>query len=681
MAKFCLIPSLAKTFKEAVDNGTINTDVLAKMPSDKRRDFIADYVGKENAKQVNASFESKLILKDIKAGLERWVNSLSNSTPKVKADLYTPIANISSILEKAATDSFLEDLAFTKLGFDVTEDEALEITRLSKNVSESKESVKNSILKNGYTKASEDERMNLGVNKVMFENYINKLKKSSTSLSLTDRLKPKNWGKTVSDILGATKGVVASLTSHAPLKHGFMSLFEDPKDWAKNYVSQFSDAFKSIKGENVMDSIRTEGYSRENSINGIYDKWIPGELSKSNEEYHSDIPSKIPIAGKLFNASKVMFDGFNLKMRMDLVDHYVNVVKKMGLDPNDPDTAKSWGKLAIDQTGGKSKSGSPLESQFLFSERLLRSQAQNLTAHLFDKDATPEVKAQAAKTLAKMVFGVAAVMVAANAMAPGSIELDPRSSNFGTIKLGNTRYDISGGMKGLVTLAARLATFSTKSSTSNKVSKLGSGTLQESFQTVLGDFLTGRASPVVQAFVDLGDGTTFSGQPVTVGSEISDLIEPIPLNTYQSLAPDPQANVIATMIAQQLGVMSTTYSSVSSEYPASVNKVLSRLSSKGFPANITPVEQSTEFTALKQEIPSDKYQEALSKYSTDLNNNLEQLVTSPDFTLLPISAPGDTLTKQKAIDNVKNETVKSVAYQYGYTPLKDKTPTVYETTP
>lgn len=582
-AGICLPPKIVDNFKVALVSGKINPERLAKMTSDERHALFSDIVGEGNAKFVNSSFESKMLLKNQQQGYLTWAKNLTGVKPAVKRDLVSRIERMDSrILDPTEEKAFLKDLASTKLGANVSTEEAQKITSLSSKLQKSDNAVHESIANKGFGATSKEMRVKAGVDRVALQNYIEELKGATTKKTIGEVLKPTSWIHNITTIMGMTKGIVASFTSHAPLKHGFFALFEDPKHWGKNYLTQFSDLAKQVGGKDVMSAIKAEGYSRENSINGIYDKWIPGELSKINEEFHTTLPDKIPILGtRLYKGSKTMFDGFNLKMRMDLVDHYVNIVKKMGLDPKDPEVAKAWGKLAIDQTGGKTTNPDGIMSQFLFSQRLLKSQANNLTLHLFDKTATKATRVQSAKTLSKVIAGLAVVMVTADKLHPGSIEFDPRSSNFGKFKVGDTKFDISGGYSSILTLAARAAYAvqgkpAIKSSTTGALSTVGTKQGQTSWQTLMGNFLQGRASPTGQIIADLANQQTFAGKKPTVKGEAANLVTPIPAQTYVQLKNDPNAaNTLAVMIAQQLGLMSNT-TGVASNTGSSLDKSTSK---------------------------------------------------------------------------------------------------------
>lgn len=660
MSNICLPKDAVEKFKQAVINGSLNPERLANMTSAARHEMLSKIVGEGDAKATNALFKSKLLLKNQQRGFVSWATKLTNVSPAIKRDLITRIGKMDHLLNPVEERGFLKDLASTKLGLDVTHGEASKIADLSNKLKDSTTAVQESIDKKGFANTPKELRMKAGVNRVALQNYMDELKAGATKKTLMQNASPTNWIHGVKSMMGMTKGIVTSFTSHAPLKHGFFALFEDPQHWAKNYFTQFSDAARQIAGKDVISAVKAEGYSRENAINGIYDLWAPGELTKTNEEFHSSLPDKIPIFSRLYKGSKAMFEGFNLRMRLDMIDHYVNVVKKMGLDPQNKDIAKSWGQLAIDQTGGKSKNPDALMSQFLFSQRLLHAEVNNLTLHLFDKTASKATRVQSAKTLAKVVAGVASVMYINNKLNPGSAETDPRSSNFGKVRVGDTRFDISGGYSSIITLASRVAAAAgngtgithnagaIKSSSTRAFSKLGSGFGQTSFQTLLGNFLQGRASPPGQIIADLANGQTFAGGKPTVGSEAKSLLMPIPAQTYGQLKNDPNsANKTAVMIAQQLGLMSSTYGQNNAQ--PSIAK-----------------STSPSMLAFKQKVGSQQFNQLAQKYDQQYYAWVAKASNDPKFKAMSAAE------QQKQIAGEKSHLSKTILKSSGYKVIRGK---------
>ncbi len=84
---WCLIKSQVEKFRQALKSGELNPGKLQEMTSEERRGYLAKFVGPENAMEVNALFESKLLLQNQKAGMISWAKKISGITPKTKMDL------------------------------------------------------------------------------------------------------------------------------------------------------------------------------------------------------------------------------------------------------------------------------------------------------------------------------------------------------------------------------------------------------------------------------------------------------------------------------------------------------------------------------------------------------------------------------------------------------------------
>ena len=101
----------------------------------------------------------------------------------------------------------------------------------------------------------------------------------------------------------------------------------------------------------------------------------------------------------------------------------------------------------------------------LWAPRMLKADWDILTAHTFGIGLeTNFARKQAAKTIFNVVLATGAILAIAAAMG-ADVETDPRSSDFLTIKIGNTRFRVpfTRGMTQIVTLIARIITQETKS--------------------------------------------------------------------------------------------------------------------------------------------------------------------------------------------------------------------------
>src|SRR6185436_3653443 len=142
MAAYCLPRKYASAFTKALQDGTINPGALADMSSAERRKFFEPIVGAENAADVNALFESKLLLKNQKQGLVTWAKTVAGISEPARRDLLTKIGKMNAILTPADESKFLADLAARKLGVTVTAEEAQHIADLSKAAETAKAAMK-----------------------------------------------------------------------------------------------------------------------------------------------------------------------------------------------------------------------------------------------------------------------------------------------------------------------------------------------------------------------------------------------------------------------------------------------------------------------------------------------------------------------------------------------------------
>lgn len=551
---FCLPKFAADSFKAKLKDGTIDPAKLAEMSSDERRAHFSDIVGEENAKQVNAMFESKLLLKSQQQGIITWAKTVAGLKPEVLRDVLTKVSKMTEVLQPEDQKKFFSDLAEQKLGTHVTVEEAGKIAQLAKEVEGAK-----------TTMQGGGDRLAYGRAKVAFGNYVSELKNNSDSLTLKERLQPGNYKQNISDLAGVSKGLKASLDNSAIFRQGWKTLFTNPTIWAKNAVTSFSDLARSIGGKQIMDEVHADIISRP-----TYNLMQKAKLdvgSKLEEQYPTHVVEKIPGLGTLYKASEDAYTGFVQRMRADVFDKYFEVAKKSGIDITDTKQLQSIGKLVNSLTGrghlGETgEKAAAVVNNVFFSPRFLKSNLDFLTAHQFQGDVTPFVRKQAALNLAKVVLGSAGVLAIANTVAPGSVETDPRSSDFGKIRIGDTRFDVTGGMGPILTLAARILTMSSKSSVSGNVSKLNSGKFgSQTGADVVVNFAEGKLSPIGSIFKDLLVGQDASGNPVTPLNEANNLLMPLPITNAIELKNNPKsANMLAAMIADALGISVNTYS-------------------------------------------------------------------------------------------------------------------------
>lgn len=617
-ANFCLPPTEVDKFTDKLKDGSIDPARLADMTSAERHDFFSKITGEANAKGVNALFESKMLLKNQKYAYVSWAKKVAGLTPEVRQDMITKIGKLDHVLDPADEKQFLHDLASTKLGIDVTQSEAKQIADMSQKVTDAQ-------AKQGTdgTFKSEADRLAYGYAKVDLGNHISELKNAAAKPALFDIAK--HPAQSLNRAASLSKSIKASLDDSAIFRQGWKTLLTNPKIWQKNARQSFVDLVRQVGNKNVMREVNADIASRPN-----FDKYTKMKLAIGNieEEFPTALPEKVPVLGRLYKASESAYTGFLYRQRADIADKMLDIAKKSGVDINDKAQLQSMGKMINALTGRgdlgrfEGKAADALNNLF-FSARFLKGNIDTLTAHQLQKGVTPFVRKQAALNLLKVVSGSAAVMGIANAVKPGSVELDPRSKDFGKIKIGDTRFDVTGGISALATLAGQVLTQQTKSGTTGIISKLNSGYGSQTGVDVINNFFENKLSPAASFVKDMVKQQDFNGNRPTLKGEAANLLIPLPITTYSDLKSDPHAaNPLLSLISDSLGISTSTYGKSTKNYAMNPSPTLQAFQAKVGAATFK--QANTEYnTKYDQWFNSVK-----SRINTLPNNQKQPIITS-----------------------------------------------------
>jgi len=646
---FCLTLDQKSKFKNALKDRTIDPEKLATMTSLERRVFLEKYVGKENSKQTNALFESKILLKNQQRGYITWAKKLSGITPQTRMDLLSRIEKMDHILDPKEEQSFLQDLASTRLRIDITQEEAKTISDLSKK----QESLKQKADDNGVFR-SETERLEYGSAKVEIENYINDLKLQSRRISFREQ-PLRAIGKTIGEAPGALKSIVASLDNSFWGRQGIKTLADirTSKIWARNFIKSWGDIGKQLSGKDAMGAIKADIYSRPNALNGKYKAGDYGLTVLSEEAYPSSLPDKIPVFSRLFKASEVAYNGGALRLRADLADRLIAKAEQHGVNTLNKEEAQGLGHLVKSITGrgslGKGEAIAKELNVLLFSVKFLKSNIDTLTAHRFDPKVTGFAQKEASKNLLSILVTFASVLTLAELLNPDSVDKDPQSTNFGKIKIFGIWTDITGGMAGLVTLASRLIPTRhngewgmwNKSST-GRWTNLTAGDYgqQDGWDLLLNSLVSNKLSPFAGILRDIWKGETFGGDPVTLKSEALNQL-PISVQNYGDLKNNPNADfMLGSMILEGLGLSIGTY-----YYKANWNENTSK-----------------EMLQFKSKIGQAKFNEANDVFNKKYSDWFKKMNNNKEYNSLSSDSKADLVTKAKK--EIKQQVFKQYRFKY-----------------
>lgn len=560
MAKICLPKVIADNFRKALREGKINPDAISKMTSKQRNKFFENIVGKDYAVDTNALFESKLLLKNQKQGMITWAKTVAGLKPEVRRDLLTKIEKMQKVLTPETEDAFLADLAQTKLGVGISADEAQKISQLAKEATDAKIKMEAGP-RRGVDGIPTPTEIEYGLKTVNLNNFVNDLKIKAERIPIKEIMF--NPRKAIVELAGFSKSVKSSIDNSALLRQGIKTLFSNPKQWFKNAPQTFSDIKKVFQGKDAQSLLNAEIIS-----DPMYDimKKAKVAVGAIEEAFPTRSPEMIPVFSKLFKASDAAYSGFLHRMRVDLFKKYYDIAKTQGVNVNSKAELESIGALVNSLTGrgklpGFVEPGAQLLNVSFFSPRNLQSHIDFLTAFR-GRNVSDFAKKEAAIALVKTMLGIGTVLATAGVLlGEKAVEIDPRSSNFGKIRVGNTRFDVTGGMGSLFTLLARQITGEIKSSTSNKITDLTSGKFGSANRwTVLLDFFENKLSPLAQEAQDRFEGKTFEGDKPTIKTTAENLFVPLSVsNLWETKDEKDRANLLLIALADAFGIGSSTY--------------------------------------------------------------------------------------------------------------------------
>lgn len=159
----------------------------------------------------------------------------------------------------------------------------------------------------------------------------------------------------------------------------------------------------------------------------------------------------------------------------------------------------------------------PVLNAAFFSPRLIASRVNMLTYWAqprFWKTLPREVRVDYFRNWISLL-AVGGTLMAVAKMGGADVEDDPRSSDFGKIKSGNTRWDIWGGAQPYVRVVAQVATGKRKSTNTGKMYDLnGDDIFGETKSGVVADFFRNKLAPVPGAAIDVLSGRTGIGDKI-----------------------------------------------------------------------------------------------------------------------------------------------------------------------
>lgn len=345
------------------------------------------------------------------------------------------------------------------------------------------------------------------------------------------------WQKirgTAAEVLNTSRAIMTSFDLSAVLRQGAFIGIANPIRALKAFPSMFKAALSDRGQARVEQEILSRPNAALYRQSKLYLHQEGGTLAHMEEAYMSRWAKKIPIVA----ASERAYVTYLNRIRADSFDAMAKNLTRKGLVlPEEGAAIANFINVATGRgdLGRFTQAGTALNTVF-FAPRYVVSRFQLLLGQPLWKG-TARTRGLVAKEYAKYLIGMGVVYSLAMSAGSDEVEKDPRSSDFGKIKFGNTRIDPLSGISQATVLLAREGfrqTVARKGEVlslhhgakdappEEKIRYGGSDTVD-----VATRFLRTKLSPAIGAYWNASSGQNVVGQPVTPGQAIKELLIPI----------------------------------------------------------------------------------------------------------------------------------------------------------
>jgi hypothetical protein len=540
---FCLPPALANAFIGALRDGKLDPFALSEMSSAERRKAFAEYVGEENAHEVNALFESKLLLADQKRGYTTWAKKVGGLTEPARRDILAQIGKLDRVLRPADEQTFLEDLAAKKLGVSVTTEEARTIFNMSQAAERARQAVMDA--GSGDYRAGWTAEMGTAYGRAQ-----------QALVDYVESLKPdgRNWKTVALDVVSLSKPMLTSVLHLSAMGVQGWGMISTRVAW-----EGFAQMFRYFADESNFQEL--QGYilghpdyelakGAKLGITKLGDK-----LSDREESIQSTILERMNAWAQektgvpnLVRASSRAFTGYLNYVRFNRFVDLLNAARLAGEDVSvGSSVVHDLAKVVNDFTGraelgpgDKYASMGPVLNSGFFAPRKLVATMEMFNPWSYVRpNMSTTARIAAARQLTGSLIATGAVLWLAKSMG-ANVDFDPRSANFGKIQIGETKLDITGGNSGYIRLLARLATGQTVNA-QGKETELGSQFGQRSRADMVVAYLRGKLAPMAGLMADALYGKNPAGEPFSLTDELRERLLPITVSSWMNfLQNDPE---------------------------------------------------------------------------------------------------------------------------------------------
>jgi len=384
------------------------------------------------------------------------------------------------------------------------------------------------------------------LSEVFSKKFVEEMLKSTPLINKMRRL--------TGNILNLPRAMMATADLSAPLRQGIFFLGR-PKQWGPSFGKMFKYALSEKAYQGQMERLSKLPSFKAMKESGLQFTDMGEVLTKREELFQSNLAEKIPVFGIIARGSNRAYSGFLNELRASVFNDLYLKAQKTGALEARPELVRDLARFVNAGTGrgdlGMFERAAVLLNGTLFSPRLLASRL-NLINPKFYYKLDPFVRKEALKSLFTFLSIGSTVLTLAK-LNGAEVSLDNHNSDFGKIKIGNTRYDIWGGFQQYFVFASRIAPAfigggKYVSSTTGKITDLNDpGYKGTTRLDLLQRFLESKESPIASFVTDAFRGKTSFGEDFRIKEEIANMFIPIIANDLKDLVKEGELNALGVI--------------------------------------------------------------------------------------------------------------------------------------
>lgn len=330
---------------------------------------------------------------------------------------------------------------------------------------------------------------------------------------ITQALKDgRDWKDVASEVAGLPRALMATGDLSGGFRQAMPLGTRFPKEWANANKLSVEWAASPAKYEKAMREIADNpNYQVVQDLMGVD---LTGVGALQDEAFlGAGLAEQIPVAGHAVKAADRAYTGVLTKLRWDVAnkiiddaggpDQFMKNVENIAGDKT-KDYLRAWGEVVNTFTGRGGKKGGLLDQHMktlstgLFAPRLWAANIQRLNPAWYIRLAKTNPQAAKLAVQSQGTFlAMAGTVLGMASLAGAEVGTDPRSADFGKIKVGNTRYDILGGQQQNIVQAMRQVTGQKVNSETGEVDTLGDGYGAKTRFDLAIDMLNNKSNPLL----------------------------------------------------------------------------------------------------------------------------------------------------------------------------------------